>query len=76
MADQAGTFVPQTAEQLIVCYTELSSLLRAGAHDLTAAELAAVLPPRGPVNTYQNRVRGHVIKMLNQRGFTFEGRKL
>jgi hypothetical protein len=76
VADQAERFVPQTAEQLIVCYTELSFLLRVGPHDLSAIELSAVLPPRGPVNTYQNRVRGHVIKTLNQHGFTFNGKRL
>lgn len=51
-------------------------LMRQVPRDLTRAELAAILPLRGPTGSYANRVRGCRIRWLNRHGFTHEGQRI
>lgn len=48
-------------------------ILQGRPRNLTRAQLAVVLPPRGPRGSTQNKCRGARIRMLNNRGFTLAG---
>ena len=51
-------------------------LTRSPGRDLTRAELASVLPSRGPRGSEVNRIRGIITRRLNQLGFTFKGERI
>lgn len=70
-------FAPETEEQLSDRRAAVARLLRE--HDgrnLTQAELGRLLPARAPRRHPQNRVRGHILALLNRAGFRFEGKRL
>lgn len=69
-------FLPLTPDALAACRAAVAALLRTPPRDLTPAELDAVLPPRGPQGTTQNRTRGWSIRYLNDAGFTVDGRRI
>ena len=54
----------------------LSKLLREEQpRDLTRGEVAALLPRRTPAGCPQNKVRGQILRALNQAGFTCGGKR-
>jgi len=54
----------------------LSKLLREEApRDLTRVEVAAIIPGKAPAGCPQNRVRGRILRALNDAGFTVGGKR-
>lgn len=76
MAKASPAFVELSDTGIAAYRSRFIALLRSDVHDLTLAERADVLPPRGPSGCQQNQLRGVVIRALNAGGYTCQGRRL
>lgn len=73
MVDQVAD---DSATAAVMRRVRFDALLRAPARDLSLEELSAVLGPRFPSGSLENRLRGVRTRMLNGRGFTFMRRRI
>lgn len=66
----------ESASYLQARLSALSKLIREESpRDLTPVEVAAIVPPPAPPGYPQNKVRGSIVRALNQAGFTRGGKR-